>query len=132
MPGMSAKWTTWHERAKAHKKAMASRPVDIEIAAELGVSRAAVNHWFNGKRTPTLREFFALCDVLGADPQEILFGEHSQENSVPQQPGHGAYHVSPTERDLIETLRRGKLTAHKQLKRKKHRRPSNMPLRRAA
>lgn len=44
------------------------------------VGRAQVNHWLNGRRHPKLFEFFALCQVLGADPGEVLFGQRVLQN----------------------------------------------------
>lgn len=44
------------------------------------LSRGQVNHWLNGRRHPRLFEFFALCEVLGADPGEVLFGQRVLQN----------------------------------------------------
>lgn len=45
------------------------------------VSRGQVNHWLNGRRDPRLFEFFALCQVVGADPGEVLFGQRVLQNN---------------------------------------------------
>lgn len=45
------------------------------------VSRGQVNHWLNGRRDPRLFEFFALCQVIGADPGEVLFGQRVLQNN---------------------------------------------------
>ena len=76
-------WKSWHNRLKMMKAGMP----DVDIASGVEeilqrdlrenytVKRAAVNHWLNGRRIPTLAEFFALCQVIGVDPGEVLFGE---------------------------------------------------------
>ena len=60
-------WTDCNARLKAVQKA--KKLTHVEIAAilqERGFStkRAAVGHWLNGIRPPTLPQFFALCDLL--------------------------------------------------------------------
>lgn len=69
-------WPRWNERAEADKKASHKTDQDIavEVSEMLGyeVGRALVNHWFRGRRDPSLREFMALCTVLGSDPGAVL------------------------------------------------------------
>lgn len=83
-------WKSWHSRLKAMK----GRMPDVEIAsaveetlqatvrADYSVKRGLVNHWLNGRRSPNLEEFFALCQAIGADPGEVLFGERALHNYV--------------------------------------------------
>lgn len=84
-------WKSWHVRLKAMKAGVP----DVEIASGVEeilqrdvrdnytVKRAAVNHWLNGRRIPTLAEFFALCQVIGVDPGEVLFGERVLHRYTP-------------------------------------------------
>ncbi len=85
---MKPEWQNWHERAKATKEMAkaAGRPLsDVDVAASVSelleaagqkpVKRALVNHWLNGRRIPSLVEFFALCHVLQMDPRQVLFGD---------------------------------------------------------
>lgn len=71
-------WLGWHRRAEKAKRD--AKKSDADIAADLyeilgyELSRPLVNAWFKGRRIPDLNEFMALCQVLGADPGEILFG----------------------------------------------------------
>jgi hypothetical protein len=83
-------WKSWHQRLKRAKGRMAD--ADIAAAVEeilqqtvrpnYSIKRAVVNHWLNGRRIPTLSEFFALCQVVGADPGEVLFGERVLQTYV--------------------------------------------------
>lgn len=85
-------WETWHKRAKEAKTASGARP-DVEIAELVSeileasgrspVKRAVVNHWLNGRRDPSLAEFFALCHVIDANPGDVLFGQDVAENVIP-------------------------------------------------
>lgn len=82
---MKTQWRTWHARAKAAKASSGRPRPDVEIAEAVSeileadgktpVKRAVVNHWLNGRRDPSLAEFFALCRVIEADPLEMLFGK---------------------------------------------------------
>lgn len=71
-----AVWLGWRHRAEEEKKA--ARKTDADLAAEVSelvgheVGRALVNHWFRGRREPSLPEFMALCTALGADPGSVL------------------------------------------------------------
>jgi len=44
------------------------------------VERAAVNHWFTGKRTPSVPQFIAVCQVLNCDPSSILTNDIRSPN----------------------------------------------------
>lgn len=71
-----AAWVGWRHRAEQEKQA--GSKTDADLAAEISelvgydLGRALVNHWFRGKRVPSLVEFMALCSALGADPGHIL------------------------------------------------------------
>lgn len=85
---------SWTARAQAKKKDL--RLTDGDLAARLAergfdVTRGAVNHWLNGKRPITLDAFFALCEILGADPGDLLFGFPVLPHIMP--PGTAAKHV---------------------------------------
>lgn len=70
-------WRNWWIRAKAAKKQSKKSDADLAVAVTDSVGRSAgraqVNHWFNGRREPTLSQFMSLCAELGADPGAILF-----------------------------------------------------------
>lgn len=71
-------WTKWYERAREAKDK--SRKSDADLAATVSdvtkrkAGRAQVNHWFTGKREPTISQYIALCADMGADPGTVLFG----------------------------------------------------------
>lgn len=71
-------WKRWWERARTAKDA--STKSDADLAAAINelcsrkAGRAQVNHWFTGTREPTISQFMVLCEEIGADPGEILFG----------------------------------------------------------
>lgn len=79
-------WQQWKERARSAKERSGKSDADLaEIISELSsrkAGRAQVNHWFTGKREPTLSQFMLLCEELAADPCEILFG-HPDPNFKP-------------------------------------------------
>jgi len=103
---MHKSWIGWHVRLKAHKKAMASKPKDEDLAAEVGgIGRAGLNHWLNGTRPPTINDFFALCDVLNADPKEILFGADGGKKVASTEKDDPLLPLSDYERGVIEALR---------------------------
>lgn len=83
-------WPGWRHRALAKKKD--ARKTDEDLAAEISelvgyeVSRGTVNHWWHGRRTPTIDEFMALCGALGADPGEILFEVRVMHTAVTKSP----------------------------------------------
>lgn len=77
LPGYRSKmddWQKWRQRAKAAKELRGLSGDDL-AAAIGGVKRAAVGHWLTGRNEPSLSQFFALCQALGANPATILFGE---------------------------------------------------------
>lgn len=71
-----AVWLGWRHRAEEDKKR--SGKTDADLAAEVSelvghdVGRALVNHWFRGRRDPSLAEFVALCTALGSDLGHVL------------------------------------------------------------
>lgn len=71
-------WRKWPERARAAKRQSTKSDADLAAAVSEATNRKAgraqVNHWFTGKREPTLSQFMALCEEMGADPGAILFG----------------------------------------------------------
>lgn len=125
-PRMTKFWRTWPERLKARK----GGKVDADIAAEVSEllarefgeeysrGRGSVNHWLNGTRPPTLPQFFALCEVIGADPQEILFGVPSANHAphrleavrTPRaaEPAPAPYHPSDRIREFKSKARRAR------------------------
>lgn len=70
-----ADYSKWRERAKQWIKS--KKLTHQWIAAEMERSRATIGHWLSGHNKINLDEFFTLCDVIKADPQEILFGRSS-------------------------------------------------------
>ena len=71
-----AVWLGWRQRAEEDKRR--SGKTDADLAAEVSelvghdVGRALVNHWFRGRRDPSLAEFVALCAALGSDLGHVL------------------------------------------------------------
>ncbi len=72
-----ADWKTWPDRARVAKTQAKKSDADLAEAVTDSTGRKAgraqVNHWFTGKREPTLSQFMSLCTELGADPGRILF-----------------------------------------------------------
>jgi transcriptional regulator with XRE-family HTH domain len=85
-----AVWVGWRHRAEEEKRA--ARKTDADLAAEVSelvgheVGRALVNHWFRGRREPSLQEFMALCAALGADPGQILLNVRMAYQKLPEAP----------------------------------------------
>lgn len=83
-----AVWVGWRQRAEQEKKAAGK--TDADLAAEVSdlvghdVGRALVNHWFRGRRDPSLTEFMALCTALGADPGEVLLNVRVSIQKLPE------------------------------------------------
>jgi transcriptional regulator with XRE-family HTH domain len=82
-------WVSWRVRAEGEKKD--ARKTDADLAAEISelletheVSRATVNHWWRGRRDPSLPEFMALCRALGADPGYILLNVRTTHKALPE------------------------------------------------
>lgn len=64
--------------------------------------RAQVNHFFNGKREPTINQFFLLCSIMEADPKVILFdvvGEWKQASQEVDGPPDQLVHFEQAEED---------------------------------
>ena len=51
-----------------------------QLGEVLGVSRATVSDWVNGKIMPSLPRFFRICEALGCEPN-TLGGFHAGETS---------------------------------------------------
>lgn len=45
-----------------------------ELAARSGFARSAIVNWLSGERSPTVRDLYQLCEVLGVDPREVIAG----------------------------------------------------------
>lgn len=81
-------WLGWRQRAEDEKRS--ARKTDADLAAEVSelvghdVGRALVNHWFRGRRDPSLTEFMALCAALGADPGQILLNVRLVIQGLPE------------------------------------------------
>lgn len=65
-------WKSWGQRIRVHMREKKLRPVNV--AASLEMSDSALRSWLNGTRQINLSDFFRLCDVVKADPRQMLFG----------------------------------------------------------
>jgi hypothetical protein len=77
------RWGAYLKRAKLERQGP-DRLTDADIAAhvtevmkawgysEYEVERGPLNHWLNGRNTPQVTEFVALCSVLDRDPGQVL------------------------------------------------------------
>jgi transcriptional regulator with XRE-family HTH domain len=45
-----------------------------QLAEQSGFARSAVVNWLSGERSPTVRDLYQLCEVLGLDPREVIAG----------------------------------------------------------
>jgi transcriptional regulator with XRE-family HTH domain len=43
-----------------------------ELGDRTGFGRASVVRWLDGSRSPQVRDFYRLCEVLGVDPRDVL------------------------------------------------------------
>ena len=68
----------WQDRFKLFMEAR--ELTQTELAKRLSMTQGAVGHWLSGRREISLGEFFRLCQVSGANPQSILFGEPAANN----------------------------------------------------
>ena len=50
-----------------------ARKTQHEAAAVAGVSKRTLQKWENGKSLPNVKQFFKLCALYGADPNDIQF-----------------------------------------------------------
>ena len=95
----------WQGRARAFATAHKKTQVDLALAVSeyLGLpegrtlSRATVGHWMSGRTPPTLPQFLALCQALGADPGYILFERPVLPDMVKSQEIKRALHAAPGE-----------------------------------
>lgn len=46
-----------------------------EIADEIGMSRAVVNYWYNGKRIPNMHGIMIICAHFNCSADWLLFGD---------------------------------------------------------
>lgn len=65
-----------------------------ELAKKLGLTRAAVNYWESGSRTPTLDNIRAMCDIFNVDISYL-----TGESDVTMR------YLSPIEMDIIDRFR---------------------------
>lgn len=96
-------WKKWRFRALEAKAQCSKTDADLaEAISELTprkAGRAQVNHWFNGKRQPTLEQFMVLCSELNADPMYILFNV-----AAPKSPAKPAKHYTSAPEPAQTTL----------------------------
>lgn len=70
-----------------------------QVGERMGLTQGAISHWLTGRNPILLRDFFALCKAVDADPQIILFGASKQMRAIDEirkiidsrpelQPGH--------------------------------------------
>ena len=95
-----AVWLGWRQRAEQDKRE--ARKTDADLAAEISeqvgydVGRALVNHWFRGRRVPSLLEFMALCAALGSDPGEILLNVRLVAHRLPEEVATAMHQPAPS------------------------------------
>lgn len=66
-------WRHWGARLKLHMK---ERGISQEAVAEkMDMTQGGFSHWVNGRREVNLGDFFRVCEIVRADPRDILFGE---------------------------------------------------------
>ncbi|MDK9373404.1 LexA family transcriptional regulator [Lelliottia sp. V106_10] len=77
--------TLWYELAKARMKAMGIR--QDALAERLNISQGAINHWLNGKRSPSLQEIGAIFELLGVSNAQLNSdGTFNVEDEVISEP----------------------------------------------
>lgn len=65
-------------RALAKQKALS----DAHIAAVVGVSKGAVNHWMNDRRVPPQRHLITLADIFGVTTDFLLTGSTAPPSNL--------------------------------------------------
>lgn len=80
IPVMSEIKQTWQDRARRRM-----RELDLnqrELAKRIGVSTAAMSHYLNGRREPTLSQLQLIADELALDPAYMIFGYLDRDKVV--------------------------------------------------
>jgi hypothetical protein len=119
-------WTKWMVRAVEAKRR--SKKTDAELAAAVTditkrtAGRAQVNHWFTGKREPTLSQFMALCAEIGADPGYVLFEVPALPAAVSGSRASEAIKSDPTVRPGYE-IQEKRLRMRRKARKGKRRQP---------
>ncbi|WP_034984984.1 helix-turn-helix domain-containing protein [Laribacter hongkongensis] len=78
--GMDEIKQTWQDRARRRM-----RELDLtqrELAKRCGVSTAAMSHYMNGRREPTLSQLQLIADELALDPAFMVFGYLDRDKVV--------------------------------------------------
>jgi len=53
-----------------------------QAGERMGLTQGAISHWLTNRNPILLRDFFALCKAVDADPQMILFGATQQMKAI--------------------------------------------------
>lgn len=61
-------------------KRYAGEMTQHELAAKIGVSRAAIGHWMQGKRLPHLDMFPKIAQALEIEHWQALVSEHTEDH----------------------------------------------------
>ncbi len=73
----------WFERAKRLSK---SRGITYKNIAEvLGITEAAVGHYMNGRREPTLNDFVKIAELLGETMESLYSGQKAISQKITEQ-----------------------------------------------
>jgi transcriptional regulator with XRE-family HTH domain len=91
--GRAKSWATQHEYSQVYLAAAVSEILGLE--EERWFSRATIGHWLSGRNSPTVPQFLALCQAMGADPGEILFGVKVLPSMVSSKDLREAMHAQP-------------------------------------
>jgi SOS-response transcriptional repressor LexA len=73
---------TWITRAKQRMKAL--KITHLELSKHLGVSRAAVTHYLNGNREPSLNQLIEWAAILKTAPEWLQFGVEAPSTTTLQ------------------------------------------------
>lgn len=71
-----------------------------QVSDTIGITRQAISQWENGKSTPDLETFKALCKLYEISPSSIL----SEDEKKEEQPQSMNKTISDKEEHLLETI----------------------------
>jgi len=79
----------------------------LEVAAELGVTKGALSAWENDKNYPALDKFAQLCTLYRTTADRLLFSPENGNSVIVSEPPPPGY-VSSDHRRLVDIV--GKIT----------------------
>lgn len=73
-------WLNWGVRFRRAMRLKGSSLRKLSTLPDAVAKEAGLRHYTNNTRSPTLADFFKLCEQIESDPREILFGPLAMTN----------------------------------------------------